>query len=98
MILSTDAVILRSRKYGESSRIVTLYTQQRGKLSAMAKGVRGGGKSRRVLPLDPTSIVRAVVYVRESREIQLLTQCDPVESTESHRLDLASHGGGDGHR
>jgi len=96
VILTTDAVILRSRKYGESSRIVTLYTQERGKLSAIAKGVRGGGKARRVLPLDPASLVRAVIYLKESRELQLLTQCDAIEPMEALQSDLALMGAGMG--
>ena len=96
MIITTDAVILRSRRYGESSRIVTLYTRERGKLGAIAKGVRGGGKARRVLPLDPTSIVRAVLYWKETRELQLLSQCDPIVSPEGLGPDLARMGAGMG--
>jgi DNA repair protein RecO (recombination protein O) len=96
VIISTDAVILRSRKYGETSRIVTLYTRELGKLPTIAKGVRGGGKGRRVLPMDPTSVVRAVIYVRETREIQLLTQCDPIESLDALHSDLARMGAGMG--
>ena len=88
MIITTDAVILRSRKHGETSRIVTLYTREHGKLSAVAKGVRGGGRSRRVIPMDPATIVRTVLYVRESRDLQLLTQCDVVAPLDVLRSDL----------
>lgn len=36
----TDAVILRGRTYGEADRILTLFTSERGKVDAIAKGAR----------------------------------------------------------
>ncbi len=36
----TDAVVLRGRTYGEADRILTLFTTERGKIDAIAKGVR----------------------------------------------------------
>ena len=36
----TSAVVLRGRTYGEADRILTLFTTERGKIDAIAKGVR----------------------------------------------------------
>lgn len=36
----TSAIVLRSRSYGEADRIVTLFSSLRGKMDAIAKGVR----------------------------------------------------------
>lgn len=36
----TSAVILRGRTYGEADRILTLFTKERGKIDAIAKGSR----------------------------------------------------------
>jgi DNA repair protein RecO (recombination protein O) len=36
----TSAVILRGRTYGEADRILTLFTKERGKMDAIAKGAR----------------------------------------------------------
>ena len=36
----TSAVVLRGRNYGEADKILTLFTTARGKLDAIAKGVR----------------------------------------------------------
>lgn len=36
----TDAVVLRARNLGEADKIVTLFTDLRGKISAVAKGLR----------------------------------------------------------
>lgn len=38
--LSTNAIVLRNFNQGEADRIVILYTEAQGKLSAMAKGAR----------------------------------------------------------
>jgi DNA repair protein RecO (recombination protein O) len=38
--IKTEAVVLRSMRYGEADRIMHLYTPDRGRVSAIAKGVR----------------------------------------------------------
>jgi DNA repair protein RecO (recombination protein O) len=38
--LKTEAVVLRSLRYGEADRILHLYTPHRGRVGAIAKGVR----------------------------------------------------------
>src|SRR5215212_11883959 len=38
--VKTQAVVLRSIRYGEADRIVHLYTPHRGRVGAIAKGVR----------------------------------------------------------
>lgn len=39
-LFSTPAIILRRTNYGEADRIISLLTPERGKISAIAKGVR----------------------------------------------------------
>jgi DNA repair protein RecO (recombination protein O) len=38
--LETEAIVLRSMRYGEADRIMQLYTPHSGRISAIAKGVR----------------------------------------------------------
>jgi DNA repair protein RecO (recombination protein O) len=38
--LRTDAIVLRSIRYGEADRVLHLYTPRRGRVGAIAKGVR----------------------------------------------------------
>ena len=38
--VKTEAVVLRSMRYGEADRILHLYTPHRGRVGAIAKGVR----------------------------------------------------------
>ncbi len=43
MEIKVDALVLRTADFGESDKMLTLFTLQRGKLSAAAKGVRKAG-------------------------------------------------------
>ena len=58
---TTEALVIGSMRYGEADRIVTLYTRERGRLSAIAKGVRRT-KSKVGGRLEPFSLVRASLY------------------------------------
>ncbi len=39
-VYNADAIVIRSREYGESDKLLTLFSRERGKLEAVAKGVR----------------------------------------------------------
>lgn len=39
-LYKVEAIVLRSRVYGESDRLLTLFTRERGKVPAVARGVR----------------------------------------------------------
>ena len=38
--VKTEGIVLRSIRYGEADRVLHLYTPDRGRLGAIAKGVR----------------------------------------------------------
>ena len=57
----TEAIVLRSIRYGEADRVLHLYTADRGRLGAVAKGVRRV-KSRLGGRLEPLSRVRLVMH------------------------------------
>lgn len=58
---TTEAVVLRSFRLGEADRILHLYTQDRGRVGAVAKGVRKT-KSRFGGRLEPFSHVELVLH------------------------------------
>jgi DNA repair protein RecO (recombination protein O) len=39
-LIKVEAIVLRSIRYGEADRVLHLYTRERGRVGAMAKGVR----------------------------------------------------------
>lgn len=75
MIESSDAIVLKAIKYGDTSKIVTLYTRRFGRMGVIAKGARSA-KSKFGSALEPMSLIHAVFYRKENRELQLLSQAD----------------------
>lgn len=73
MILRTDAVVLRTLDYGETSRIATLLTRTHGVVGALARGARRP-TSRFGATLQPMACVEAVLYVRPGRALQTLKE------------------------
>src|SRR5690554_5705058 len=78
MIHRTEAVVLRSMKYGETSRIVTLFTRDRGKITVLARGARLP-KSRFGSTLGPMSFIQIVYYYKPTRSIQMLSESSYVQ-------------------
>jgi DNA repair protein RecO (recombination protein O) len=84
----TEAVVLRSIRYGEADRVLHLYTADRGRLGAVAKGVRRV-RSRLGGRLEPLSRVRLVLH--EGRgELCTVTQVDTVHAHAALRERRAS--------
>jgi DNA repair protein RecO (recombination protein O) len=74
----TEAVVLRSIRYGEADRVLHLYSADRGRLGAMAKGARRL-RSRLGGRLEPLMRVRLVLH--EGRgELCTVTQVDTVHA------------------
>jgi len=82
-----SGVVLRTYKLGEADRIVVFMTRGRGKVRAVAKGVRKT-KSRFGGRLEPTSHVNLQLY--EGRgELDIVTQAEAVEPFRAIRSSLA---------
>ncbi len=74
-IISTEAVVLRSMKYRETSKIVNFYTRESGKVSGIVKGVRQS-KNKYGSVLEPMTHVSLVYYQKDGRELQLVSSCE----------------------
>src|SRR5207247_7539818 len=73
--LATSALVLRTRPYGESDRIVTLLTEQHGKLTGIAKGAKNS-RRRFAGTLEPFVRIRAVFRQRTGTELAFLLRCE----------------------
>lgn len=79
-------VVLRTIKLGEADKIVTIATEGRGKVRAVAKGVRKT-KSRFGARLEPLTHVSLQLY--EGRgDLDTITQAETVEAFRGVREDL----------
>ena len=74
----TEAVVLRSFRLGEADRVLHLYTLDRGRIGAVAKGIRKT-KSRFGARLEPLSHVELMLH-QGSGELQTVTGVDLVRS------------------
>jgi DNA repair protein RecO (recombination protein O) len=81
----TEAVVLRSFRLGEADRVLHLYTLDRGRVGAVAKGVRRT-KSRFGARLEPLSHVEMLLY-QGSGELQTVTGVELIQSHRSARED-----------
>lgn len=82
---STEAVVLRSIRFGEADRVLHLYTRSHGRVGAVAKGVRKtmsrfGGR------LEPLSHVELVLH-RGRGELETVTAAQLVRSHRETRED-----------
>ena len=64
----TEAIVLRSFRLGEADRVLHLYTLERGRVGAVAKGIRRT-KSRFGGRLEPLSHVQAILHQEGSATI-----------------------------
>jgi DNA repair protein RecO (recombination protein O) len=92
-LVKTEAVVLRSMRYGEADRILHVYTPNRGRIGAIAKGVRRS-RSRFGGRLEP--FFRLQIELHEGRgELLTVTGAQTIDAHASlrengHALDAAA--------
>jgi DNA repair protein RecO (recombination protein O) len=86
--IKTEAVVLRSIRYGEADRIVHCYTPDRGRISAIAKGSRRT-KTRFGGRLEPFFRLRLVLHESRS-DLHTVTAAETVDGYSRLRHDGAA--------
>ena len=86
-ILKSKALIINAIRWHETSKIVTLYAREWGKIKVIARGALRpkssfGGK------LESLNLIEAIISSKESRELQILTQADVLENFTQIRLQM----------
>ena len=74
MIRKTEAIVLNTRKFGDSSLICSMYTRRYGRQNYLIKGYRSTKSRKRHSYFQPMSIIEAVFYYKETRDLQLITE------------------------
>lgn len=79
------AVVLRHMEYGEADRILTLFTLERGKMSAIAKGVRKlkSQKSGHLMPFTQVAL-----YLAKGRNMAVVSQAQAMRTYDNVRSNL----------
>jgi DNA repair protein RecO (recombination protein O) len=84
-VSTTPAIVLRQRKLGDADKIVTLFTANRGKLEAVAKGVR---RSRSKLAGHVEPLAHTTFQLAQGKNLDIVTQAESIESFAALRDDL----------
>ena len=91
--ISTPAFVVRTRPHGESDRLVTLLTEEHGKVTGIAKGAKNS-RRRFAGTLEPFVQVRAVFQVRPHTDLVFLQRCELVSPLRGFTSDLARYAAG----
>jgi DNA repair protein RecO (recombination protein O) len=89
--IRTEGIVLRRKDFGESDRILTLFTKKLGKVSAIAKGCR---KPSSKLSGHVELFMRSSFLIAIGRNLHIISQAENITSYEGLRKDL--HGVGIG--
>jgi len=82
-----EGLVLRGVKFGETSKIITLYTKELGRLTLMVKGARNP-RRRLASTLQFLSHIGVVLYLKEGRGLQLLSQAHLINPFWEIKSDL----------
>src|SRR3954454_23656403 len=86
--VKTEGVVLRSMRFGEADRILHVYTPDRGRIGAIAKGVRRA-KSRFGGRLEPFNHVALVLHEGRS-DLLTVTSADTIAPFRRLREDAGT--------
>jgi DNA repair protein RecO (recombination protein O) len=77
MLNKTRAIVLHHVRYGESSLIVTLYTEKFGRIACMVNNVKTKKPRFASTLFQPLTILETDFYYRHTREVQRLKEASP---------------------
>jgi DNA repair protein RecO (recombination protein O) len=76
-VYHADALVIRSREFGESDRLLTLFSREMGKLQALAKGVRKPKSRQRA---GAQLFTYGDFLIHRGKTMDTVSQCSPKES------------------
>src|SRR5688572_25835161 len=88
MLATTDAIVLRSRKQGDTSKICALYTKEYGLVDVIAKGAREM-KSKFAGSLELYMHITADFYKKQGKALDLLSKAENISRMSSIGNSLA---------
>lgn len=89
--IRTEGVILRRRDFGETDRILTIFTRKMGRVGVIARGVRNP-RSRKAGHLEP--FMRSMLLIARGKNLHILTQAEVIDGYENLRNTLVGIGYG----
>lgn len=81
----TEGVVLKRKDFGEADRILTVFTNNRGKITVLAKGVRRI-TSRRAGNVELLN--RVTMFLHQTKGMPILTEASSIDTFEKIKQDL----------
>lgn len=88
MLIKTRGILLKTIKYGESSVIAEVYTEERGLRKYVINGVRSKKARVHASLLQVISLLEMVVYSREDRDLNHVKEIRPAHVYQSLPFDV----------
>lgn len=89
-IKKTEVIILKGMDFRETSRIITAFSQEFGKITLLAKGVRSP-KSRMSASLQSLVNSEVIFYKKETTEMYLVKEAETIQFFEGIHNDLTRY-------
>jgi len=86
-IIKTEAIVIKEMNYSESSKIITLYSLNEGKIRLIAKGSRRI-KSKFASAISLFNYLKIIYYEKEQKELFTLSEADIIESYHNIHTNL----------
>ncbi len=86
-IVKSEAIFLKGTNWRESSRILTAFTRDYGKVKLVAKGARRP-KSKYGAACEPLTHAHVIFYMRENRDLYTLSEAGVLDTFEGVKGDL----------
>jgi len=74
MLAKTRGIVLRTVRYGDTSLIVTLYTEEFGRQSYIVNATRSNRSKNRAVIMQPLYLLETESYQKEGRDLQRLRE------------------------
>lgn len=69
MLLKTEAIVLRTIKFSETSIVAQLFTREKGACSILVKGARSAGKKNTAAIFQPLVLLELDIYWKENAQL-----------------------------
>ncbi len=89
--IRTEGVILRRKNFGETDRLLTIFTRKLGRVNAIAKAVRKP-TSRKTGHVEP--FMRSMLLIAKGKNLHILTQAETIDAYIPLRENLTGIGYG----
>jgi len=87
VIIHTKAIVFREVDYQESSKIVTIFSKEHGKIAVIVHGVKKP-KSKFSGLISPGNVLDLVYYYKPTRSVQTLSKASLITSLQSQNIEI----------